>query len=162
MSIWNWSMYFLQTFSLMLHCDVTADCLLICTTCNCTHTHVYMCTYPLVYTGIALRTHGMYICFIRLCMYVYIDKYIHICAYIFHAVYSAYIFHKHVNMDSLSCVHWNLTSQICCKYRSATYHTIVRVWICIFTYTWFKRTISVELIAKCRLFCSMISAHFYT
>ena len=41
------------------------------------HTLVYMCTYLLVYIGITLRTHGMYICFISLCIHGYIDKCIH-------------------------------------------------------------------------------------
>ena len=62
------------------------------------HIHMYMCTFPLVYTGITL---GMYICFISLCICGCTDNCIHICVYIY--IYTLSMWCKvHTNFTNTS------------------------------------------------------------
>ena len=116
-----------------------------------------MCTNPLMYTRITLRTHDMYICFISLYMHGCIDNCIHICIYTFHVVYSVYIFQTHMSTRTYFHVYTETTNLKYGVKIDLLHHTIVRVRICILTHIWTGCTISVALIVKCTLFCSIIS-----
>ena len=64
--------------------------------------HIHVCVLTPYCVGITLRTLGMYICFIILCMYGKLSLYTYV--YTLSMWCGAYIFHTHVYIDPHSAV----------------------------------------------------------